>query len=402
MHVVALALLSIVFQPQTPPTQAQNPQDCIKSAREFAARRFKELGPATSATARQVSEERLAMLRECAARYDVDRTPVEGLAPLVELLIEAQQPEAAQKALTRALAAPDLATVQRGSLLAFAVRMLLRQPKSAERNAAAEKYVDQIDALGDAALEPAIVAHGQMNGYYRADDIDSGIIKHSNWLINTGRRLSPDLRKKYGHQIVSAYDNLAEAVAGQGENDRALSILNSAKTDWPEMADAVNRTLERYLTVGKDAPAVVADTWLNNASGALPLKGKVTLLQFTAHWCGPCKESYPGMKRLAERFANEPFQLVFFTQLYGYFGTEQKLPAAQEIERDREYYGGYGFKIPIAIGGRGVEEAYKVGGIPQIVAIDKAGKIRLIMIGYDDANEEKLAAFIKSLLEEKP
>lgn len=401
MNVVALALLSIVLQPQAPPAQPQNPQDCIKSAREFAARRFKELGPATSATARQVSEERLAMLRECAARYDVERTPVEGLPPLVELLIEAQQPEVAQKALTRALAAPDLAGLQRGNLLAYAVRILLRQPKSAERNAAAETYIDQIDALGDGALEPAIVAHSQMNGYYRADDIDSGIIKHSNWLIDTGRRLSPDLRKKYGHQIVSAYDNLAEAVAGQGENDRALAILNAAKTDWPEMADGVNRTLERYLTVGKDAPPVVGDTWLNNPSGALPLKGKVTLLQFTAHWCGPCKESYPGMKRLAERFANEPFQLAFFTQLYGYFGSEQKLAAAQEIERDREYYAGYGLKIPIAIGTRGVEEAYKVGGIPQIVAIDKVGKIRLIMIGYDDANEEKLASFIKSLIAEK-
>jgi thiol-disulfide isomerase/thioredoxin len=401
MNLATLALLSIVLQPQAPSTPAQSPQDCIKSAREFAARRFKELGPATSATARQVSEERLAMLRECAARYDVDRTPVEGLPTLVELLIEAQQPEAAQKALTRALAAPDLATLQRGNLLAHAVRMLLRQPKSADRNAAAEKYVDQIDALGDAALEPAIVAHSQMNGYYRADDIDNGIIKHSNWLIDTGRRLSPDLRRKYGHQIVSAYDNLAEAVAGQAENDRALAILNSAKTDWPEMADDVNRTLERYLTVGKDAPAVVGDTWLNNPSSELPLKGRVTLLQFTAHWCGPCKESYPGMKRLADRFANEPFQLAFFTQLYGYFGSEQKLAAAQEIERDREYYGGYGFKIPIAIGARGVEEAYKVGGIPQIVAIDKAGKIRLIMIGYDDANEEKLAAFIKSLIAEK-
>ena len=401
MNVLALALLSTVLPLQSPPTQAQGPQDCIKAAREFAAQRFKELGPATSATARQVSEERLAMLRGCAARYDVDRMPVEGLPPLIELLIEAQQPETAQKALTRALAAPDLAIVQRGNLLASAVRMLLRQPKSAERNAAAEKYVDQIDALGDGALESAIAAHGMMNGYYRADDIDSGIIKHSNWLIDTGRRLSAVLRKQYGHQIISAYDNLAEAVAGHGENDRALEILNSAKAEWPEMADRVSGTLERYMTVGNYAPAVVGDTWLNNPTGALPLKGKVTLLQFTAHWCGPCKESYPGMKRLAERFTNEPFQLAFFTQLYGYFGSEQKLTAAQEIERDREYYAGYGFKIPIAIGARGVEEAYKVGGIPQIVAIDKTGKIRLIMIGYDDANEEKLAAFIKSLIAEK-
>ncbi len=28
-----------------------------------------------------------------------------------------------------------------------------------------------------------------MNGYYRGDDIDAGIIKHSTWLINTGKTL---------------------------------------------------------------------------------------------------------------------------------------------------------------------------------------------------------------------
>jgi thiol-disulfide isomerase/thioredoxin len=208
------------------------------------------------------------------------------------------------------------------------------------------------------------------------------------------------MRKKYSYQIVSAYDNLAEAVAGQGENDRAIALLKSAKSDWPELAGRVDDTLARYLTVGNEAPAIAADTWLNHEGGTLPLKGKVTLLQFTAHWCGPCKESYPGMKRLLERFAKDAFQIVFYTQLYGYFGAEQPLTAVQETERDREYFAGYGFKIPIAIGQRGVEESYKVGGIPPIVAIDKAGKIRLIMVGYDDANEEKLASFIKTLLAE--
>ena len=44
---------------------------------------------------------------------------------------------------------------------------------------------------------------------------------------------------------------------------------------------------------------------------------------------------------------------------------------------------------------------YKVGGIPQIMLIDKKGNIRLIMVGYDDANEAKLAAIIESLLKEK-
>ena len=44
--------------------------------------------------------------------------------------------------------------------------------------------------------------------------------------------------------------------------------------------------------------------------------------------------------------------------------------------------------------------AYAVGGIPQINVIDRKGNIRLVMIGYDDANEEKLASFIRTLLKE--
>ena len=399
MTLISVVLLSLLQAPAPQAPPPQSPADCIKATRDFASRRMKELGTPTTDNVRTLNAERQAMLRECSAKYDVDRTPIETLGPLVELYVEAQQPELAQKAIDRGLRDTTLTTAHRGNFLALSVRMLLGQPKSDERNAAAEKLVDQIDALGDTALEAAITAHAQLNGYYRGDDIDSGIIEHSNWLIDTGRRLSPEMRKKYSYQIVSAYDNLAEAVAGQGENDRAITILKSAKSDWPEFANRVDDTLARYLTVGNDAPAIVADTWLNH-EGTLALKGKVTLLQFTAHWCGPCKESYPGMKRLLGRFAKDPFQVVFYTQLYGYFGAERPLTPLQETERDREYFAGYGFKLPIAIGQRGVEESYKVGGIPQIVAIDKAGKIRLIMVGYDDANEEKLAAFLAKLLAE--
>jgi thiol-disulfide isomerase/thioredoxin len=145
----------------------------------------------------------------------------------------------------------------------------------------------------------------------------------------------------------------------------------------------------------------------------IDLGGKVTLLQFTAHWCGPCKESYPGTNRLLKRFGDRGFQVVFYTRTYGHFQSERNLAREAEIERDRKYFAGYGFTHPIAIGSPAisvvdgkmvpqgddpVEEAYGVGAIPQINIIDAQGNLRLIMIGYDEANEEKLASFIESLL----
>ena len=47
------------------------------------------------------------------------------------------------------------------------------------------------------------------------------------------------------------------------------------------------------------------------------------------------------------------------------------------------------------------DAAYKVGGIPQIHLLDRQGRIRLIMVGYDDANEPFLASLIEKLLREQ-
>lgn len=412
---VAFVLASATLHPQSPP--AQSPQDCVQQARAFAAKRQRESQPLTNEIYRQIEAERVKMARDCAATFDVDKAPVEQLSALVELFTEAQQPELAQRALTRGLASQDVALIPRAELLVQAVRVGLRQRPKPDF-AKVEAYSDALDKLPDTVLDQKIAAHSSLNGYYRGDDVDAGIIKHSTWLIETGRKLAPELRKKHGMALIAAYDNLAEAVAGQGENDRALELLRRAPAelaDVPKVEERLKPTLARYLLVGKPAAAVAAPVWLNRAEAAAPIefKGKVTLLQFTAHWCGPCKESYPGMTRLLERYKNRGLQLVFYTRTYGHFEGERNIARDAEIERDRTYYAHYGFTHPIAIGSPAiavvdgkmvpqgedpVEKAYGVGGIPQINVIDAQGNLRLIMIGYDEANEEKLAGFIEGLL----
>ncbi len=418
MIVVGL-LLSLLFHTQALSGAAQTPQDCVRAGRDFSVKRLKELGPTTGDAVRQVNAERTALLRECAAQFDLNRTPAADLAPLVELYVEAQQPGLAWKALARGLDDPTLEPPQHANLLVLAVRTTLRQPKSAERNAIAEDHMRRLDALGAAALEQQLTGHNALNNYYRGDDIDEGIIRHSTWLINAGRQLDPDQRKRFSTTMISAHVNLAEALAGQGENDKAIDLLKRAPVEWPEAGTAAARVkdvLARYQLVGAPAPAVSAPVWLNRpADGALEVKGKVTLLQFTAHWCGPCKESYPGMKRLLQRFANDDFQIAFYTRTYGYFESERDLSREEEIERDRKYFTGYGFSLPIAVGSPSfvvvggkrqnkedpVEMAFGVGGIPQINVIDRKGNVRVVMIGYDDANEERLASFIQALLKER-
>src|SRR5262249_15998482 len=148
---------------------------------------------------------------------------------------------------------------------------------------------------------------------------------------------------------------------------------------------------------------------------SIDLKGKVTLLEFSAHWCVPCRESYPGVNRLRATYGPKGFQVIIATELYGYFAQERPLVADAEYARDKDYFAEHGLAVRIAVGDqvtvKGVdgkvqylpaqnpnEVAYRVGGIPQIHLIDKQGRIRLVMVGYDDANEPKLSKMIEDLL----
>jgi hypothetical protein len=114
-------------------------------------------------------------------------------------------------------------------------------------------------------------------------------------------------------------------------------------------------------------------------------------------------------------------RVVMVTRYWGYFSSpgelERDITRDEEYKRDAEYFAGNHLDVPVAIGDlittrlvRGAvtyspgpdpnETAYKVSAFPQIHLIDKKGRIRLIMVGYDDANEPKLAEIVTRLLAE--
>jgi hypothetical protein len=411
-------------QAAAPPAPA-TPAACVAASRELRTTRATELASAGGMTAeisRTIEQERQALLRSCLARFDLAQTTDRDLAGLAALYAEANQPEQAKAVVGRALAAQGLSPESRAEVLVQAVSIGLREPKGDERNARLEHYVDELDRL-PGAFDQQFNAHSRMNGYYRADDIDAGIVKHSAWIIDQAARFDADQRKKYGSTVANAFVNLAQARAGQNQNDQALALLRRALAEWgdlPATSAMVQPELERYLLVGTTGAPITAPRWLNGPENSKTLdpEGKVTLLEFSAHWCGPCRESYPGINRLRARFAGTDFQVVLATQLYGFFQSERPLAAETEVERDKAYFAGHHLDVPIAIGdkvdikvenGRTVylpapnpnDTAYKVSGIPQIQILDRRGRIRLIMVGYDDANEAKLGELIERLIKEK-
>jgi thiol-disulfide isomerase/thioredoxin len=400
---------------------APGPAECVTALQAFVPKRQQEVRTPTGFTSellRQVNDEKLALAKSCLARFDAATVKTSQLPGLSELFTAAGQPEEGRAALTRALGA-SLPPADRASALATAINVTLTEPKGDERNARIEKLLDELDTIPAATFDQKFNAHYRMLGYYRADDIDAGIIKHATWIAGIAKTFTPEQRKTLGIRMVSAQVDMAEALAGQGMNDEALALLRKTQAEWGDVPRAgesyLAPAIARYLLVGTAAPAITAPRWLNAPSDMkdMAMDGAVTLLEFTAHWCGPCRESYPGVNRLRRQFGAKGFRVVMVTRYWGYFSQDGKMerPLApdEELKRDVGYFKGHELDVPVAVGdqvtggtGQDVNDRnYRVSGIPQIHLIDKHGKIRLIMIGYDDANEAGLATFIAKLMAEK-
>jgi thiol-disulfide isomerase/thioredoxin len=417
----ATAALPLVAQEPATAVQPATPSACLQATLDFQRARMKEASPINTEKYQVIQKDKTELARTCASRFNVETTPDKELTALAELLIQAAQPEMADRAIAKALANSGSDASARAQILTAAVRITLRQSISEARNTKAEKLVAELDGLPDELLREKIEAHGMLNSYYRADDIDTGIIRHSLRILELNKQLVPEQRTgSLANVLMAAHENLAEAWAGQEKNAQALELLRRAPQELAGIAGAAERlrpVLERYELVGRPAAPIEAPRWLNADASTtrMELKGQVTWVQFTAHWCGPCRESYPAVVRLQKRFGEKGFHVVMATQLYGYFENQRNLSSDAELAAIKEYFPKHGIVFPVAVSdnipmvlesGRPLHKAnindanYKVAGIPQIQLVDKQGMVRLIMIGYDEANEERLASLIARLLDE--
>ncbi len=416
--IFGLAVLSAAAGSES--AQRENsPAACLQSIRDYMSQRMKaEREHMTAELFRAIQKEKSQRATDCAAGFSVDSIAPDQAMDLADLYAEAGQSSMVAHAITKGLSDSPMDTPRLARLLAQAVTITMKLPASTERNDASETYVARIDQLPDVFSPEKIKAHARMNSYYRAEDIDQGIIAHSTRLIALGGKLDNHEREAQATPLITAYANLAEAYASLGQHERALQTLRRAPADLAGISDVekkLNPYIQRYLLIGRPADPIEARTWLHAQPGTerYDPKGAVTLLQFTAHWCGPCRKSYPAIAGLQRKYADRGLKVVMVTQLFGFFQGKQNISAEEEIRADQEYFEehlGKDIRIAVAdppVAGKGPEQAvnvneerYKVGGIPQVHIIDRKGVHRLVMVGFDPSNEERVGRFIEGLLKE--
>jgi len=120
------------------------------------------------------------------------------------------------------------------------------------------------------------------------------------------------------------------------------------------------------------------------------LKGKVVLLDFWATWCGPCRESIPHLVHLYKTYRENGFEMIGISLDKGDPQVVRNFAKSMDIP------------YPIVIASEKVERNYNVTKIPTSFLIDKEGRIRESITGFNSAIAQQITTKVADLTSEKP
>jgi len=115
-------------------------------------------------------------------------------------------------------------------------------------------------------------------------------------------------------------------------------------------------------------------------------KGQVVYLDFWASWCGPCRQSFPWMNEMQQRYGARGFKVI-----------------AVNLDKEQALREKFITTIPpkftIAFDPEGtVAEQYGVQGMPSSYLIDRNGNIYAHHLGFREKDTAELEKTIQSLL----
>ena len=119
------------------------------------------------------------------------------------------------------------------------------------------------------------------------------------------------------------------------------------------------------------------------------LQGKVVYLDFWASWCDPCRDSFPWMAEMKEKYGAQGLEVV-----------------AVNLDKERELADTFlktmkvNFVVAFDASGESAEK-YGLRGMPGSYLIGRDGNIQASHLGFNDKDKAKLEAAIRVLLQQQ-
>ncbi len=202
-------------------------------------------------------------------------------------------------------------------------------------------------------------------------------------LVNVAMTVGPDGRL----YVLGAQDSAATRLRLDVLNRETGEILASRMLGTPATAIAVNRRgrirvldpealLAQTPTRGRElfAPPFALPDLAGKRVRLEDYRGKVTLVNFWASWCDPCREEFPHMAELHRHFGRDEFDIAAISDDV----SDSKM---------REFVREFRPPFPILVGRGRMKATYHYRGLPYSVLLDRQGRVIERIFGFGGEQE---------------
>lgn len=142
--------------------------------------------------------------------------------------------------------------------------------------------------------------------------------------------------------------------------------------------------------IGKELPGFSGKTLNGENLSLSDYKDKVILVDVWASWCGPCKQEFPFLIELYDKYSDKDFSILTVNI------DEEKENVKKFISHLKK---DVPFKIIFDPEGK-IPTKFNIDAIPTVYILDKKGVVRYSHLGFMDSEKDKYKSEIETLLNE--
>ena len=140
----------------------------------------------------------------------------------------------------------------------------------------------------------------------------------------------------------------------------------------------------------KKPPISVSLPLLGGGGKAAIRAGKVTVVDFWATWCAPCRASMPRVQKVWQEYSRSGVDL---------YSVDTDDPAPDRDAQVRDFLKENQLTFPVVLDDGSAASAFSVASLPTMVLVDKSGEVAWMHVGaLTSAREKELRSAIDRAL----